>query len=138
MEDLLPNEFYLSQNHPNPFTEKTHFTFELRGVVVPQEFKIKVFTVAGRLIRIIDVPPSDLRIGFNTIAWDGRDQDGDEIANGLYFYKIVSKVGDEIKTITQKLAKVKRICFASSKRFVTRVKPGIAINVSLPQSENQG
>ncbi len=94
-------------NYPNPFKEKTHFTFELRGVIVPQEFKIKVFTVAGRLIRVIDVPPSDLRIGFNTIGWDGRDQDGDEIANGLYFYKIVSKVGDEIKTVTQKLAKVK-------------------------------
>ena len=50
---------------------------------------------------------SSLHIGFNTIPWDGRDEDGDEIANGLYFYKIISKHGDEVKTVTQKLAKVK-------------------------------
>jgi hypothetical protein len=94
-------------NYPNPFKDDTYFTFELRGVNPPEEFKIKVFTIAGRLIREINVPPSSLQIGFNKIYWDGRDQDGDEIANGLYFYKIISKQGDEIKTVTQKLAKVK-------------------------------
>ena len=94
-------------NYPNPFKDNTHFTFELRGINPPEEFKIKIFTVAGRLIRIIDVPISSLHIGFNTIAWDGHDEDGDEIANGLYFYKIISKHGDEVKTATQKLAKIK-------------------------------
>uniref|UniRef100_A0A832DH05 Gingipain domain-containing protein n=1 Tax=Ignavibacterium album TaxID=591197 RepID=A0A832DH05_9BACT len=94
-------------NYPNPFKDDTYFTFELRGVNPPEEFKIKVFTIAGRLIREIIVPPSSLQIGFNKIYWDGKDQDGDEIANGLYFYKIISKQGDEIKTVTQKLAKVK-------------------------------
>lgn len=94
-------------NYPNPFKDDTYFTFELRGVNPPEEFKIKVFTIAGRLIREINIPPSSLRIGFNKIYWDGKDQDGDEIANGLYFYKIISKQGDEIKTVTQKLAKVK-------------------------------
>jgi hypothetical protein len=94
-------------NYPNPFKDDTYFTFELRGVNPPEEFKIRVFSIAGRLIREINIPPSSLQIGFNKIYWDGRDQDGDEIANGLYFYKIISKQGDEIKTVTQKLAKVK-------------------------------
>ncbi|MGQ9642523.1 MAG: T9SS type A sorting domain-containing protein, partial [Ignavibacterium sp.] len=94
-------------NYPNPFKDDTYFTFELRGVNPPEEFRIKVFTIAGRLIREINIPPSSLQIGFNKIYWDGKDQDGDEIANGLYFYKIISKHGDEIKTVTQKLAKVK-------------------------------
>lgn len=94
-------------NYPNPFKDDTYFTFELRGVNPPEEFRIKVYTIAGRLIREINIPPSSLQIGFNKIYWDGRDEDGDEIANGLYFYKIISKQGDEVKTVTQKLAKVK-------------------------------
>ncbi|MGQ9798926.1 MAG: FlgD immunoglobulin-like domain containing protein, partial [Ignavibacterium sp.] len=94
-------------NYPNPFKDDTYFTFELRGVNPPEEFRIKVFTIAGRLIREINIPPSSLQIGFNKIYWDGKDEDGNEIANGLYFYKIISKHGDEIKTVTQKLAKVK-------------------------------
>ena len=94
-------------NYPNPFSDNTYFTFELRGVIPPEEFKIKIFTVAGRLIKEMSIPPAALQIGFNKILWDGRDQDGDEVANGLYFYKILSKHGDEVKTVTQKLAKVK-------------------------------
>ncbi len=94
-------------NYPNPFSDNTFFTFEIRGVSPPEEFKIKIFTIAGRLIKEFDIPQSELRIGFNKIYWDGRDQDGDEIANGLYFYKIISKQNNEVRTITQKLAKVK-------------------------------
>jgi hypothetical protein len=60
-------------NYPNPFSDNTYFTFELRGIIPPQEFKIKIFTVAGRLIREINVPTSSLQIGFNKIPWDGRD-----------------------------------------------------------------
>ncbi|MBK7629695.1 MAG: hypothetical protein IPJ23_03075 [Ignavibacteriales bacterium] len=93
-------------NYPNPFSDNTYFTFELRGVIPPEEFKIKIFTVAGRLIREL-IPSSPLQIGFNKIYWDGKDEDGDEIANGLYFYKIISKHNGEVKTVTQKLAKVK-------------------------------
>lgn len=93
-------------NYPNPFSDNTYFTFELRGVLPPEEFKIKIFTVAGRLIKEI-IPTTPLQIGFNKIYWDGKDEDGDEIANGLYFYKIISKHNGETKTTTQKLAKVK-------------------------------
>ena len=103
------NETDLRQvyNYPNPFQDNTYFTFELRGTEVPDELRIKIFTVAGRLIQELSVPPSDLRIGFNKIYWNGRDRDGDEIANGLYFYKVISTSDDIVKTVTQKLAKVK-------------------------------
>ena len=101
-----PNLLYV-YNYPNPFKNDTYFTFELRGTVVPDEFLIKIYTVAGRLIKDITVPSSSLNIGFNRIYWDGRDEDGDEISNGIYFYKVISRLNDETKIITQKLAKVK-------------------------------
>jgi hypothetical protein len=94
-------------NYPNPFGDNTHFTFELRGVNVPEELRIRIYTIAGRMIKELKIPPSLLRIGFNSIYWDGRDHDGDEIANGLYFYKVIYRNDDVIKTVTQKLAKVK-------------------------------
>jgi hypothetical protein len=94
-------------NYPNPFKNDTYFTFELRGTEKPEEFLIKIYTVAGRLIKDISVPSSDIEIGFNKVYWDGRDEDGDEISNGVYFYKIISRLKDETKVITEKLAKVK-------------------------------
>lgn len=101
-----PNLLYV-YNYPNPFKNDTYFTFELRGSIVPDDFLIKVYTVAGRLIKEISVPSSAMSIGFNRIYWDGRDEDGDEIGNGIYFYKVISRLNDETKIITQKLAKVK-------------------------------
>lgn len=94
-------------NYPNPFANETHFTFQLRGTDLPDEVLIKVYTVAGRLIRDISLSPTELNIGFNKIRWDGKDQDGDEIGNGLYFYKMIAKFKDDTKSVTQKLAKVK-------------------------------
>lgn len=93
-------------NYPNPFKSNTHFTFELRGTTIPEELRIKIFTIAGRLIREITIPPDQMHIGFNQFYWDGKDEDGDEIANGLYFYKVISRQEGETRTVTQKLAKV--------------------------------
>lgn len=76
------------QAYPNPFGAETRITFMLAGSRPPDEVRIRFFTVAGRRIRDIQVPGSFLQIGFNAIPWDGRDADGDEIANGYYFYEL--------------------------------------------------
>ncbi|QQS34646.1 MAG: hypothetical protein IPM56_10255 [Ignavibacteriales bacterium] len=96
-------------NYPNPFKDDTYFTFELRGFEASsaEDVQIKVYTVAGRLIRDFSVPPSQLQPGFNRVYWDGKDQDGDLIANGLYLYKVIARLKGETKTVTQKLAKLK-------------------------------
>ena len=94
-------------NYPNPFTNETNFTFSLRGTELPEEVNIKVYTIAGRLIRDINLPVNDFDIGFNKIYWNGRDQDGDEIANGVYLYKLIAKFQDKTIAVTQKLARVR-------------------------------
>lgn len=77
-------------NYPNPFAGKTDFTFELSQ---PAQIRIKIFTVAGRLIQEID--QGWAAAGFNTIPWDGRDADGDRLANGVYLYKIYAVNGSQ-------------------------------------------
>jgi hypothetical protein len=94
-------------NYPNPFPYDTYFTFNLTGSTLPDELKIRIYTVAGRLIHTLLVPVSSLHFGFNRFYWDGRDYDGNEIANGVYFYTMVLKNGDKTDNVTQRLAKVR-------------------------------
>jgi len=94
-------EFY---NYPNPMKDETDFTFKLTSI--PDELKINIYTIAGRKIKEIQLQPSQLKYDFNTIHWNGRDDDGNKIANGLYLCKVILK--KENKTIDKilKLAKV--------------------------------
>jgi hypothetical protein len=94
-------------NYPNPFARTTHFTFILKGQNKPDKLDIKIYTIAGRLIRDIKLTSTDLITNFNKIYWDGKDEDGDEVGNGVYLYKVIAKFPDKTKTITQKLAKVR-------------------------------
>ena len=96
-------------NYPNPFKDGTYFTFIVTGDQLPDQLYVKIYTVAGRLIKTININSADLGadLGFKRIYWDGRDEDGDRIANGVYFYKMIYKVKDVVRTVTQKLAKVK-------------------------------
>ena len=82
-------------NYPNPFSNNTEFTFWIN---LDCETTIKIYTIAGRLIKKIDdVYASN---GFNRIFWDGHDHDGDRMANGVYLYKICAKAQYEGKTIS--------------------------------------
>ena len=95
-------------NYPNPFKNDTYFTFELRGDYKKiEDCRLRIFTVAGRLIKDVSIPLGSLKSGFNKIYWNGKDQDGDNIANGTYFYKLNIKSDGKIKSVTQKLSKVK-------------------------------
>jgi hypothetical protein len=85
----LNKELAINQvmNYPNPFSKFTQFTYELS--MPAERVEIKIFTLSGRLIRTMD---GTVSAGFNTGAvWDGRDQDGDKVANGVYIYKVVAK-----------------------------------------------
>jgi hypothetical protein len=94
-------------NYPNPFARETQFTFNLVGSKVPDQLKIKIYSLAGRLIQELTVWGGDMRIGFNRVPWDGRDREGDEVANGVYFYKVLMTVGGKTEEVIQKLAKVR-------------------------------
>lgn len=66
-------------NYPNPFNDAT--TFYFRATRAIREARIRLFTIAGRLIW--EAPASD---GLTT--WDGRDTEGDQVANGVYLAQI--------------------------------------------------
>ncbi|MCK5078143.1 MAG: T9SS type A sorting domain-containing protein, partial [Calditrichia bacterium] len=83
-------------NVPNPMKDETKFTFTiLNNEQNYVDIKIKIFTLVGRLIKKIETTITDAPNGFQEIFWDGRDDDGDHIANGVYIYKIIIKNGDK-------------------------------------------
>jgi hypothetical protein len=83
-------ELEISQvmNYPNPFPEATTFYYHLSRDA--DRVEIKIFTLAGRMIRLIPFSSSQAGANFSTI-WDGRDEEGDEVANGVYIYKIIAE-----------------------------------------------
>ena len=92
-DGLSVNDLY---NYPNPMKNETNFIFNLAGAYSENLFKIKIYTVSGRLIKEIEYTAN---IGNNSIFWDGRDNDGDFVANGTYFYKLIvgEDAGSELK-----------------------------------------
>lgn len=91
-------------NFPNPFTNDTYFTFQMISPAGEAETTIGIYTVSGRKIQEIhDIA----RQGFNKIYWDGRDWDGDLIANGVYFYKIIVDNGDRKIEKIEKMAVIR-------------------------------
>jgi len=77
--------------YPNPFSTSCRFVFTLTGNEIPDQLKIQILTVSGRVVReILQNEIGPIRIGNNITeyAWDGRDEYGDQLANGVYFYKV--------------------------------------------------
>jgi hypothetical protein len=92
------------KNYPNPMKSETYFLINLSGGTPPSGAKLKIFTVAGRVIKTINV---NLSIGYNQIYWDGKDADGDYIANGVYLYKLIIDGNNKKETALQKLVVLK-------------------------------
>lgn len=88
-------------NYPNPFSTSTRFVFTLTGSEIPEDFLIQIMTVSGKVVRQISEDElGQIYIGRNVteFAWDGTDDFGDQLANGVYIYRVLSRLnGEEIK-----------------------------------------
>jgi hypothetical protein len=86
-------------NYPNPFSTSTRFYYELTGAALPEVFQIHIYTISGRLVKVIDLKAlGEVRIGrhLTTYAWDGTDEYGDRLANGVYLYRVILRMpGDQ-------------------------------------------
>ena len=85
-------------NYPNPFSTSTRFVFTLTGHEVPETFMIQVMTISGKVVReILRDELGPIRIGRNIteFSWDGTDEFGDRLANGVYLYRVVTRLNGE-------------------------------------------
>jgi hypothetical protein len=90
-------------SYPNPFADTAVFVYSLTDYC--DQVNLRVYSRAGRPVR--DLSQRNV-VGYQEVAWDGRADDGGEVANGLYFLKITAKTGSKEATRVYKLFKKKR------------------------------
>lgn len=95
-------------NYPNPFTDETYISYNVVTDGLLDEFYVKIYTVSGRMINKLDTDDQKyIEPDYHEILWDGRDSDGNIVANGVYFAVIFAKYEGKTKEIRLKLAKLK-------------------------------
>jgi|ETNmetMinimDraft_8_1059916.scaffolds.fasta_scaffold00612_4 hypothetical protein len=82
-EGLIPDVFALHQNYPNPFNPVTNIRYD-----IPENSHVKmvVYDILGRQVRTLVNRDHDP--GFYDVLWDGRNDRGEQISSGVYFYQI--------------------------------------------------
>jgi hypothetical protein len=86
-----PMVYRLYQNYPNPFNPTTIIAYDLSS---PANVSLIIYDIAGRKIRILQ----DLyrEAGSYQVIWDGRDDEGNRVASGIYLYRL--RAGDFTRT----------------------------------------
>jgi len=82
-------------NYPNPFTTSTAFVFTITGSEVPQNIKIQILTITGRIVREItkeELGPLHVGRNITEFKWNGTDMYGQRLANGVYLYHVVTNL----------------------------------------------
>jgi hypothetical protein len=101
-------------NYPNPFTSSTAFVFTLTGTELPSQFRIQILTVTGKIVREITKQElGPIKIGHNITdyKWDGKDQFGQSLANGVYLYRVIADINGK------KIEKLKSSTYNTDKYF---------------------
>ncbi len=75
-------------NYPNPFTTSTEFQFEHNQAGNNLRVQVKIYTVSGKLVKVIDEDVFTQSNRITGIQWDGKDDYGDELGRGVYLYKV--------------------------------------------------
>jgi len=75
-------------NYPNPFTTNTQFWFEHNKPGQDLLVRVQIFTVAGRVIKMIERTINTAGNRSSELTWDGLDQYGQKIGRGVYLYKL--------------------------------------------------
>ncbi len=91
-------------NYPNPFNNLTTFHFDHNLNGQSMQVMIQIFTVNGKLVKSLFAEQNGEGAHFDQLSWDGKDEYGDKLANGVYIYKCkVKSAGNKTTEKTEKL-----------------------------------
>ena len=82
-EGVVPAEFALAQNFPNPFNASTTIAFQLG---LPSQVELAVYNISGQRVRTLI--SGSLPAGHHRLQWDGRNDRGEPAASGAYLYQL--------------------------------------------------
>ena len=93
--NAIPETFELSQNYPNPFNPTTTIRFS-----VPKEsfVSLKVYNILGQ--EVVTIAEEFKNVGTFNAVWNGRNNAGNQVASGMYLYRIEAKPADGSQPFT--------------------------------------
>ena len=91
----LPKIFSLSQNYPNPFNAVTVISFALPKT---GHVKLEVYNILGQKVK--DLVDEVVTAGYKKVVWDGKNNGGNDVASGVYFYRIKTQEFVEVMKMT--------------------------------------
>jgi hypothetical protein len=95
-------------NYPNPFTTRTSFMFEHNQSCNQLDVQVQVYTISGRLVKTIQQQVKTQGFRSEGIEWDGKDDFGDQLAKGVYVYRLkVKNLDGQTAEKTEKLVILK-------------------------------
>jgi len=85
-QSQLPGSFELGQNYPNPFNSSTIIQFALPSA---SRVQLDIYNILGQKVKtLVD---QELPAGLMSVTWDGRNETGNNVASGVYFYRMVTR-----------------------------------------------
>jgi hypothetical protein len=94
----VPAKLVLGPNHPNPFNPKTEISFALPS---DGSVELAVFNTSGRLVKTL--LSGVYEAGQHRVIWDGKNDAGESMPSGVYFYSLVTDEG----TLARKMLMLK-------------------------------
>ena len=76
----------LLQNAPNPFNASTAISFLIPFRLADEAIHLSIYNLAGQVVRVLQ--PDTQQAGEHRLSWDGRDEQGREVASGVYIYRL--------------------------------------------------
>lgn len=108
--------------YPDPFVDHTFIAFEVTSANPVDAVQVKIYSVSGRLVKTIRYPSnspnealgllqggtgSPTAVGYHEAWWDGTDNYGNQVANGVYFYKVSVSSGGKTLEDVGKMARLR-------------------------------
>ena len=90
--DQIPENFSLAQNYPNPFNPGTTIEYSLAQA---SSVVLKIYDMLGNKIRTL-VNAKQIA-GRKTVIWNGRNDEGDRVGSGMYFYELAAENTVQVK-----------------------------------------
>lgn len=97
--------------YPNPFVDAMRFAYTLTGSVEPEYFAILIYTPSGRLVKEIskqEFGPMNIGSHLSSYVWDGKDNYNQNLAPGIYLYKVIVRDGEKSNFTEFQISEVDR------------------------------
>jgi outer membrane protein Omp28/flagellar hook capping protein FlgD len=102
-ENKVPLEFALEQNYPNPFNPGTYIKYT---IAEQSNVQLIIYNILGQEIRTL-VNNLTQSVNQYSVYWDGRDNSGNQVTSGVYYYKLISNNGNQRFEQSRKMLLIK-------------------------------